>query len=337
MEQVLRILYVEDDPLYTEVIRRQFHKAGLAVRVDCVETPEGLRAALMLGQYEVVVSDFAIPWLDPMEPLWLTRELSPELPFIFLSGTVGEEQAVETLKQVATDYVFKQRIERLVPAVCRAVEEAGERSRSKQAEAAVERQNLELQSALEELRKSESQLRIAQQAANVGIWNWDLTTGESVLSEECFHLWGLVPQPGPVVRDWFALMHPDDRQYTQNLFDAALESGGPFLGEYRIVGTEGEVRWLMTRGSVVDRDASGRATRVSGVTLDITERKRTEEELQRAKAAAEQANRTKDHFLAVLSHELRAPLTPVVLGVSMLQDRPDLRPGGPRNVGDVLP
>ena len=222
--------------------------------------------------------------------------------------------------------MFKQRIERLVPAVCRAVEEAGERSRSKQAEAAVERQNLELQSALEELRKSESQLRIAQQAANVGIWNWDLTTGESVLSEECFHLWGLVPQPGPVVRDWFALMHPDDRQYTQNLFDAALESGGPFLGEYRIVGTEGEVRWLMTRGSVVNRDASGRATRVSGVTLDITERKRTEEELQRAKAAAEQANRTKDHFLAVLSHELRAPLTPVVLGVSMLQDRPDLDP-----------
>jgi signal transduction histidine kinase/ActR/RegA family two-component response regulator len=185
----------------------------------------------------------------------------------------------------------------------------------------------------EELRDSEERLQLAQKASHLGIWDWNLISGEALLSEECFRLWGLEPQGGPIVQDWFALIHPDDRDRTRKLFEETVERGVLLQGEYRIVRPNGELRWLMTLGNVIERDASRRATHLSGITLDVTDRKLLEEELksardsaERAKESAEQANQAKDHFLAVLSHELRTPLTPVVLGVSMLQNRPDLEP-----------
>ena len=134
MEQVLRILHLEDDPLDTELVAGLFRKEGLAVEIDRVDTREGVQRALTCGGYTLILSDYAMPQLDPMEALRLARHWRPDLPFVFLSGTMGEEQAVDTLKRGATDYVLKQRIERLVPVVRRALREAEEFRLRKRAE-----------------------------------------------------------------------------------------------------------------------------------------------------------------------------------------------------------
>ncbi|HWH70512.1 MAG TPA: PAS domain S-box protein, partial [Candidatus Sulfotelmatobacter sp.] len=131
----MKILHMEDDPLASETVGAVLRRDGLAVEMDRVETMAEFQQALEQKPYELVLSDFTIPGVDSLEALRWARQRRPEVPFIFVSGTIGEDQAIETLKLGASDYVLKQRLARLTPAVRRALEEAQEQSRRKQAQA----------------------------------------------------------------------------------------------------------------------------------------------------------------------------------------------------------
>jgi len=195
VEQTLRILHLEDDPLDTELVRGQLQKAGLAVQIERADTLEGFRRALGCGRYEIVLSDFAMPRLDPMEAIRLAKQHCPELPFIFLSGTLGEEQAIETLKLGATDYVLKQRAERLVPAIRRALHEAEELSRRKHAE--------------EALRESEERFRTL--ADNIAQLAWMTDEKGSIVwyNQRWFEYTGSTFEQTKGEM-WSGLLHPDD-------------------------------------------------------------------------------------------------------------------------------
>jgi PAS domain S-box-containing protein len=184
----------------------------------------------------------------------------------------------------------------------------------------------------EALRQSEERLRLAQQASRIGTYEWDIQSNVSTWTPEMEALHGLPPGGfAGTYAAWEQLVHPEDRPEAARQLERAIAEGA-FEGEWRVVWPNGTVRWLAARGSVF-KDENGKPLRMIGVDIDITERKDAEEEVkaaqrsaERAKAAAEQANRTKDHFLAVLSHELRTPLTPVVMAVSLLQVKQDLDP-----------
>jgi PAS domain S-box-containing protein len=136
MKTSIRILHLEDDPLDGELIRRMLLGSGLAREIVRVETGSDFSAAL--GEpFDFILSDFTLPSFDGMSALKLAREKQPDLPFIFVSGTIEEELAVESLKQGATDYVFKNRLSRLVPSVRRALAGAEERAESRRAEEAM--------------------------------------------------------------------------------------------------------------------------------------------------------------------------------------------------------
>ncbi len=154
VQSPVRILHLEDDPNDAELIQARLEAEGLLVAVERVATREDFTAAVQRGDCDLILSDYALPGFDGASALGIARACAPDIPFIIISGTLGEEAAVESVRNGATDYVLKQRLSRLGPSVRRALAEAEERSKRKQTEDA--------------LRKSEAQLRHAQKMEAVG-------------------------------------------------------------------------------------------------------------------------------------------------------------------------
>ena len=183
------------------------------------------------------------------------------------------------------------------------------------------------------LRESEERLRLALSAGRCGVWDWDIAGQRLTWSDRVFEFHGVDPKNfSGRMEDFTALIHPDDAERVQAAIQRALDSGEDYEIEFRIVRPDGKVRWLTTAGRAL-YDREGRALRMLGATLDVTERHEAEEERSRllarereARAEAEAANEAKDRFLATLSHELRTPLTPVLAVVSSLEAEPGLRP-----------
>ncbi len=138
----LQLLLLEDNPLDAELILETLKDGGIDCLAERVQTREAFRAALEQSCYGLILADYSLPQFDGAEALRYARERCPDIPFIFVSGALGEELAIETLKQGATDYVLKHRLERLVPAVYRALREADERAARQRLEDAL-RQRME--------------------------------------------------------------------------------------------------------------------------------------------------------------------------------------------------
>lgn len=137
MTQPLRILHLEDDPADAELVLDALTRDGIECETAVVSTREGFAEALAGGGFDLVLADFALPSFDGMTALSMVREQGAEIPFIFVSGRLGEEAAIDSLKNGATDYVLKNRLSRLAPAVRRALSEAEERAEHRRAEAAL--------------------------------------------------------------------------------------------------------------------------------------------------------------------------------------------------------
>ena len=126
----IRIVLVEDDADDAELMRVRFAEAGLRVELERVESSPTFRAALTRGGVDLVMADYSLPRFDGVAVLELVRELRPDIPVVLISGVIDEELAIETLKLGATDYVLKQRLDRLVPVVLRALRESEGRRRT---------------------------------------------------------------------------------------------------------------------------------------------------------------------------------------------------------------
>ena len=138
--KALRILNLEDSPLDAELLHATLTDGGVECEILRVQTRADFAAALESGDFDLVLADYSLPSFDGLSALKVAQEIGPEIPFVLVSGAVGEEVAIEALKSGATDYVLKQRLERLVPAVRRALREAEERAERKRAEETLETQ-----------------------------------------------------------------------------------------------------------------------------------------------------------------------------------------------------
>ena len=124
MTEKLKILHLEDNANDAELIHARIMDEGIDAEFTLVESRDGFVRALEREQFDLVISDYTIPSFGGKEALEMARKLQPEAEFIFVSGTIGEDRAVESLLMGATDYVLKDRLSRLVPAVKRALQEA---------------------------------------------------------------------------------------------------------------------------------------------------------------------------------------------------------------------
>lgn len=164
MTEGLKILLLEDEPIDAELATRALHKAGIEFSPLRVETRDAFVAALKDFRPDIVLADYRLPAFDGLQALAIAVEQAPDVPFIFVSGAMGEEFAIETLHQGAADYVIKDRLGKLAPAVSRALQEAAERRLRRRAES--------------ELAASEERFRKIAESAQDGLITVD--QGESI-------------------------------------------------------------------------------------------------------------------------------------------------------------
>ncbi|MDH7639527.1 response regulator [Sphingomonas oryzagri] len=283
----IRILHLEDDAHDAELVREFLAAEGVEAAIDRVWTRADFVTALQQG-YDLILADHKLPGFDGEQALELAHGRAPSVPFIFVSGTLGEDVAVEALRNGATDYVTKLRLERLPAVVERALEERRLR---------IER------------RAAEETLRLATIASQVGTWDYDPVHDVLQWDDQCRALFGL-PPGAPVSYEgaFLAGIHPDDRAMADAAVRVALKPGGTggYDIEYRTIGLEdGIERWIVAKGRGQFDD--GKAVRFVGTVMDITDRKRA----YAAVAASEAALRAESHALEILnqvSREIAAEL-----------------------------
>ncbi len=140
----LHVIYLEDKPRDRELVAETLAAGGMVCEITYGQSRAEFEAALARPNVDLILCDYTLPAYNGTEALAAARKLQPDTPFIFVSGTIGEERAVESLRSGATDYVLKDHLDRLVPAVRRALHDAAERRYRKQAEARLERNHAEM-------------------------------------------------------------------------------------------------------------------------------------------------------------------------------------------------
>src|SRR6202165_3521374 len=213
MRQPLRILSVEDDPKDAELMQDLLATEGIVCEVTRVDTEAALLASVEQGGIDLILADYSLPSFDGISALKVAMKACPDVPFIFVSGTLGEEVAIEALKIGATDYVLKTRLSRLVPSVQRAVREARERRERKIAAEAARRSEKELLDVIEAI----PTLAFTTLADGSNVWanqRWVEYTGLSVDSTSGFGL--------------RSTLHPDDVDGHVNKWQESRGRGARF-------------------------------------------------------------------------------------------------------------
>jgi hypothetical protein len=267
MSKPLRLLQIEDSESDADIILRLLMQAGFEVFSQRVEDAEGLRHALEDPTWDVIIADYHVPGFDAPGALRILQEWGHDIPCIVVSGKMGEDTAVEMMKSGAHDYLTKNNLTRLVPAVERELAEAAARRESKQAQ--------------EELRGSEERLALAVDATQIGTFDFYPQTGKLIWSKFARQHFGLSSEVEVTYDTFIHALHAADRDRVTQSLQAALryENGGDYAEEYRALGIEdGQERWLSSRGRVFF-DAESQPVRFVGVILNITERKRLEQQL----------------------------------------------------------
>ena len=266
----VRILHLEDDDVDAELIDATLG-AGLDCEVRRVVTRAQFAEALESGGFDVILADYALPAFSGPAALAAARERRPELPFIFLSGTLGDERAVDTLKAGATDYVLKNHLSRLVPVVRRALDEAAERAARRQAEQALASSQRFLQ-------------RVIDATPHV-VFVCDFAAQRILyINRQVDSVLGYSPeQMQELGTDVLKKITPADEAGRVDEVIARLAAArDDEVVEYelRVKSASGSWRSLYFRDVVFSRNADGSVAQVLGVADDVTDRRQGEERLR---------------------------------------------------------
>ena len=260
MNSRLQVLHLEDDVMDAKLVQATLEREGIRADLTRVETEPDFLAALKRTSFDLILADYSLPSFDGLSALKLTQQRAPDVPFLFLSGTLGEDAAIESLKKGAVDYVLKTRLVRLAPAVTRALREAREKVERKRAE--------------EALRRSEKELRDLIQTIPAMAFVTRADGSNIFVSRPWVEYSGLSAEQTAGL-GWEAALHPNDVERHLKKWRASWSTGRPFENEARHRDAHGNYRWLLVR-AVPLRNEQGKILKWYGTAIDIEDRKRAE-------------------------------------------------------------
>lgn len=304
----LKVLLVEDNLLDAELTLARLSTMDCQCDVTRIDTEAQLREQLRNEVYDVILADFMLPMFSGPEALAIAQQQAPDVPFIFVSGVLGEEHAVDMLKQGATDYVLKQRLQRLPMTVRRAISEAQERRSRIKAESALREYETGFRLLVDALRD----YAVIGLDRNGSIRSWN-SAAERLLGYRADEITG-----ESVSRLYAGEPNNGSDEVLQSL-NGALQKGS-YVRDRWLTSRTGKV-FFASMVTTAIRNDEGDLIGFSKIIRDTTEERRAGDALRLDKEQAEAANAAKDRFLAMLSHELRTPLTPILAATTFIEQR----------------
>jgi len=278
------------------------------------DNEEDFRNILINQKIDIILSDYHLPGYSGSEAMLLAKTHYPHIPFVFVSGTMGEEVAIESLLNGATDYVLKNRLVRLAPAVKRALRES-------------KLQN-EYHTAIHALRQREEQYRTLVEGMNEGLMMTDTNEAILFVNQQACDITGYNAEELIKKNCHKVLFDPNDKRLHQEL-DHLKKQGAKKSFEIEMIRKNNEKIWVHVSCSPIHNDKNEETGLIS-VFQDISDRKKTEnerkkltQELVLAKEKAEESDRLKSAFLANISHEIRTPMNGII-GFAELLKTPDI-------------
>ncbi|MFA6007743.1 MAG: PAS domain S-box protein [Candidatus Shapirobacteria bacterium] len=272
-DKPIHILYIEDSTNDAELVIHALVKAGWEPEFERMQTAEAMRQALEKKSWDVILSDYRLPQFSGLSALAIFKESGLDIPFIIVSGAIGEETAVEAMKAGANDYIMKDHLQRLAPALERELQDSVVRREGRKAH--------------ELLKESRRQLAEALEIAHLGHWVYNISLDRFTFNDQFYKLFhttveevgGYTMSSSDYARRF---VHPDDLYMVGEETRKAIETDDPNFTrqiDHRILYADGSVGEISVR-IFISKDAEGKTVRTFGVNQDITERKNAERTLR---------------------------------------------------------
>ena len=291
----MNLLHLEDNPHDAELVEHVLHAAWPACKIKRTDTRKDYLAALGQGEFDLILSDYTMPDLDGLSALDLALKKCPDKPFIFLSGTIGEERAVEALKRGAVDYVVKDRPARLVPAIRQALDKIEKRHQLQQAEGQIREQATLLAKAHDAIWVTDIKQRITY-------WNASAARLSGWTEEEAL---------GCDVRT--LLFKHDYQRYLDAL--QKLLADGQWQGELHLQNKSDSPVLVESHWTLVTNPA-GDPESILFINTDVTEKKKLEAQILHTRRMESIGT-----LAGGVAHDLNNSLTPILLAMGILREK----------------
>jgi len=291
MNKKIKVLILEHDKNDIELILHELRKNVPDIKTEIVGDEKSYKSSLKNFIPDIILSDYSLPSYTGLEAFKSKQEICPETPFIIVSGNIGEENAVELIRNGVTDYTVKDKLFSLPNKIFRALKESSEKKEKYEAE--------------KNLIKSEKRLAEAEAIAHMGSWEIDLNTSSEFWSLEIYRILGLDPSEiKPSQNNFLKFVHPEDLEIVKNKLSEAEKTFSSFSYSTRIIRKDGTIRNIYSNGKFI-KNKEGKPLREIGILQDITETKKLENDLKAL-------NKELETFIYRASHDLRGPLTSII-------------------------
>jgi len=295
LDDKIRILHLEDDPDDAFMVSRLLKKANLNCEIEVVDTRKKFEQSLVEFEPDIIISDHHIPSFDSMEALTMLKNSGSQIPFILLTGTVSEEYAIATMREGASDYLLKDRPQRLTASIRDSLEKFHLKAEQKKAYEKVALGRAELL-------KLNNRLMLATSSAGMGIWEWDLVNNRLAWDDGMHQLYKMdISQLGSY-EGWLSCLHSQDRERVSEEIALAIAGEKEYNTEFKIVWKDSAVRYIKATG-IVEHDESGTALRMVGMNWDVTQERANEKKIRESETLLSNINANSADMICMVSEE----------------------------------